>query len=93
MMDLVTEVRVIAETALSETEEKESASGHSKGALVCPTCGEPTLRRVARKGFMQRVIYARFGYYPWKCSGCEAAQMMKNRGARHRHRSSRKKEG
>jgi ribosomal protein L37AE/L43A len=93
MMDLVTEVRVIADTALSDTEEKESASGHSKGALVCPTCGTLTLRRVARKGFMQRVIYARFGFYPWKCSGCEAAQLIKNRGARHSRRSSRKSAG
>jgi hypothetical protein len=90
MRDLVTEVRVIADTALSDTEEKESASGHSKGALVCPTCGKPTLHRIARKGFMQRVIYAGLGYYPWLCSGCKTEQLMKNRGARHRRRSSRK---
>jgi len=37
---------------------------------------------------MQRVIYARFGYYPWRCSGCNTAQLMKKRGAHHRRRSS-----
>jgi hypothetical protein len=86
-MDWVTEVRVIAETELSDTEEKESTSGQSKGALKCSVCGGSTLSRIRRKGFMQRVIYSRLGYYPWKCSVCKATRQMKNRGVHRQHHS------
>lgn len=49
-------------------------------------CGKQTLYRTSRKGFLQRVVYARFGYYPWKCGSCKNVQMLKKRGV---HRSKR----
>lgn len=79
----------VSDTALNELDNTENTSGKdTSSAILCPTCGTQTLRRTSRKGFMQRVIYPRFGYYPWECSRCNVAQLIKNRGARHRRRKS-----
>jgi hypothetical protein len=50
-------------------------------------CGKQSLYRTSRKGFLQRVVLSRFGYYPWKCGMCKNVQMVKNRGVRSRRKS------
>jgi ribosomal protein L37AE/L43A len=63
-------------------EHERDARKH--GALSCPRCAKPTLYRVKRKGLLQRLLYPRFGYFPWKCKECNAVQLYKARGVRHR---------
>jgi ssDNA-binding Zn-finger/Zn-ribbon topoisomerase 1 len=88
-MGYATGLRNSDDTAVSESKSREKTSGNdSPGTNTCPACGTQTLRRTAREGFMQRAIYPRFGYYPWKCSGCQAVQLIKNRGARRRRTNS-----
>ena len=50
--------------------------------MQCPGCGENRLFRIQRKGFLQRRIYALFGYYPWKCRRCELLQLKRVRRER-----------
>jgi hypothetical protein len=88
-MGYVTEGPVVTDTALSDSTAKVSTSGQDNGGtLVCPACGTQTLRRTARDGFMQRIIYSSFGYFPWKCSKCKIVELIKNRGKRRRRRRS-----
>lgn len=88
-MGFIAELRIVTNTALSQSTDRENISGHNEdGKLLCPTCGTQTLRRTSREGFMQRAIFARFGYFPWKCSGCHVIRLIKNRGMRHRRRKS-----
>jgi hypothetical protein len=83
-MGSATDVRVLNDSVLNQSEKDEGSSAKSKGALVCPTCGTLTLYRVSRKGFAQRVVFARFGYFPWDCKTCKVVQLLKNRGTRRR---------
>ena len=89
-MGYVTEVPVLTDTGLSDSRENVNTSSEENGALVCQTCRTQTLHRIARKGFMQRAIYSRFGFFPWKCSMCKTVQLIKNRGKRSRRRRSEK---
>jgi len=50
--------------------------------MQCEKCARGELRRTARKGFLEQHIYARFGYYPWKCPVCKCRKLLKNRGQR-----------
>jgi len=45
-------------------------------------CNDNRMYRIRRKGFLQKLIYPLFGYYPWKCRHCEKTQMKKDRGER-----------
>jgi hypothetical protein len=87
-MGALSEVPVLSDGASSGSKEKEGSSRHSRGALVCPTCEKPSLRRASRKGFLQCVVFPWFGYFPWRCKSCKAVQLMKNRGSRRRRNSS-----
>jgi hypothetical protein len=35
------------------------------------------MRRLARQGFLQKKIYAYFGYYPWECPLCRDPLLLK----------------
>jgi hypothetical protein len=51
----------------------------------CPGCGNQ-LRRLARKGLLQRTLYPLLGYYPWECFACRTKRMVRARGQRTFHR-------
>ena len=88
-MGQVTQPLVPADGSLPNSTNTKNAAGKEQGeVLTCPACGALKLRRTSRKGFLQRVIYSRFGYYPWECSRCMFVQLSKNRGVRHHHRKS-----
>ena len=53
--------------------------------MHCKDCGN-SLRRLSRRGFLQKRIYSLFGYYPWECSNCGKVQLLKSRGNRRRSR-------
>jgi len=53
--------------------------------MQCTKCGS-NLRRLARKGFLQKEIFPRFGYYPWECPVCHGTIMLKKRYQRKTHR-------
>jgi competence CoiA-like predicted nuclease len=53
--------------------------------MQCKKCGSD-LRRLARKGFLQKEIYPRFGYYPWECPVCRGTLMLKKQYQRKKHR-------
>ena len=53
-----------------------------KDFMECPQCLRGEFRRTARKGFFERHIYVRFGYFPWKCPTCRFRTLLKSRGER-----------
>ncbi|HWA93698.1 MAG TPA: hypothetical protein VG844_03785 [Terracidiphilus sp.] len=55
--------------------------------VYCKQCGGSRMRRLPREGFMQKNIYAIFGYYPWECPVCRVTQYVHLRGKR-AHRES-----
>lgn len=60
--------------------------------LTCPKCGLHRLQRLARRGFLQRRIYAFFGYYPWECPKCRETVMLKLRYRHNEQRHRRRRE-
>jgi len=52
---------------------------------VCAACGN-TMRRLARRGFLQSKILPIVGYYPWECFACRNKKLMRSRGTRAFHR-------
>lgn len=86
MGSTITNVPINNQAAAGESQDSESRS-RSGGALTCPKCAKQTLYRVKRKGLLQRFLYARLGYYPWKCKDCKAVQLYKARGVRRRSSS------
>jgi hypothetical protein len=44
--------------------------------MNCRECGN-SLRRLARRGFLQVRIFPLFGYYPWECPVCRKTIMVK----------------
>ena len=68
-----------------------AASTEIKTHVPCPECGYE-MRRAERKGFLQRIVYSFFGYYPWQCPLCKGHFMLKRRRRRrssssHKHHS------
>lgn len=47
--------------------------------VFCPECGGKGIRRVERKGFMQKHVYSWFGYFPWYCRECHKYSMVRKR--------------
>ncbi len=47
--------------------------------VFCPECGGKRVRRVERKGFMQKHIYPWFGYFPWSCRDCRTFFLLRKR--------------
>lgn len=56
-----------------------------RGELHCSNCGSTYLRRLRRRGFMQRLVFSTFGYYPWECGQCKEPFLIKKRRSRRRH--------
>jgi hypothetical protein len=61
-----------------------SAAGKKKVKTECSRCGS-NLRRLSRKGFLQRRVYTWFGYYPWECPVCRDLLLIKKQHQRKRH--------
>ncbi len=47
--------------------------------IPCSHCGNPHLRRVPRKGFLQDKVFPLFGYYPWECPLCRQKRLLRRR--------------
>src|SRR6185437_12162456 len=47
--------------------------------VICPTCGQHALFRCQRKGFLQTRLYPVFGLYPWSCTCCRRACLLRLR--------------
>ncbi len=60
--------------------------------VVCPQCKARTAMRINRTSFLERQVYPRFGYYPWKCGGCGITFLYQFQGTRVRRRKSEKSE-
>jgi hypothetical protein len=75
----IADSQLVVETVAEEKVEKNHRA-------VCPRCGIDYLRRMSRSGFLQRVIYPIFGYYPWRCRVCRGSYMIKKRGKVDRQR-------
>ncbi len=50
--------------------------------VYCPECGASRIRRVERKGFMQKHVYPFFGYFPWHCRECRQYVLLRRRYSR-----------
>ena len=44
--------------------------------------------RINRTSFMERQVYWRFGYYPWKCGDCGGSFLYRFKGHRVKRRKS-----
>ncbi|HUA96913.1 MAG TPA: hypothetical protein VMA34_01145 [Terracidiphilus sp.] len=42
------------------------------------------MRRVARRGFLQKKVYPVLGLYPWECGACREVTMVRKRYQRKR---------
>ena len=52
--------------------------------LPCPDCKVVSMRRISRKGFLQKRVLSLFGLYPWECYQCREIRMLHERGMRKR---------
>jgi hypothetical protein len=68
--------------------ERPGESVDARTGGRCAKCGSHKLRRVERKGFLQKKVYSFFGYYPWRCSTCRTRFLLRKRD----YRASRKKD-
>lgn len=50
---------------------------HSR--MICAECGGNRVRRVERRGFMQKHIYPFFGFFPWYCRKCNHYFILRKR--------------
>ena len=50
--------------------------------VKCPTCSANVALRVSRSGFLQKVLLAPIGVYPWKCGACGTVFLFRHRGYR-----------
>ena len=70
---------------MHEASTHSAVAGHlvemtaAKDRVYCQKCGSDRVYRVERKGFMQKMIYPLFGYYPWRCKGCRDHVMLHKR--------------
>jgi DNA-directed RNA polymerase subunit RPC12/RpoP len=56
--------------------------------MQCKQCGQNgRMLRTRRTGFLEKRIYAIFGFYPWICSQCKKRIHLKNRGIRRSDRN------
>ena len=53
--------------------------------MYCTRCGH-SLQRMQRRGFLQKRVYPRFGYYPWHCPYCREPMILKKQHENKKHR-------
>jgi hypothetical protein len=66
----------------SQAKKYTSSSHKASSSLLCPRCHANGLRRIQRKGFWQKLVATRFGYFPWECKICRAVSLFRDRGIR-----------
>jgi hypothetical protein len=47
----------------------------------CPHCGARALYRRERRGFLQRRVFPRLGFYPWNCASCRKSALLRLRSS------------
>jgi uncharacterized C2H2 Zn-finger protein len=52
--------------------------------VTCRSCGAGVAIRINRNGFLQRKVFGRLGFYPWKCGACGTVFLYHRRYDRHR---------
>ena len=50
--------------------------------LTCPKCASISCERVRREGFLQTILLARIGRFPWRCNDCSSQFFTSLRGHR-----------
>jgi hypothetical protein len=58
-----------------------------KSVMTCTHCGS-VLRRLQRKGFLQRTVLPLFGYYPWECPYCREPLLLRRQYRRKKRKVS-----
>ncbi|MGH9561369.1 MAG: hypothetical protein ACRD3S_07935, partial [Terracidiphilus sp.] len=70
----------MSEAVIQEVPTERFVEATSAKELVsCHRCGSGKVRRVFREGFLQANIYPLLGYYPWRCSQCGQAVILRKR--------------
>jgi hypothetical protein len=76
----------MAEELVQEVSVEHGAVERStKELLLCPKCEVGKLQRVFREGFLQEIIYPRFGYFPWRCLTCGHLEILHKRHRKRFH--------
>ena len=47
---------------------------------TCDRCGGAPYRRVNRKGWLERVLLPKLGFYPWECVHCRIRRFFRDSG-------------
>jgi hypothetical protein len=47
---------------------------------TCQRCEEAELRRVNRRGFLEKIVLPYFGVYPWECVFCRKKMLLHDDG-------------
>jgi hypothetical protein len=47
---------------------------------TCARCGDGPLRRVNRKGWLERVLLPKLGFFPWECVQCRTRRFVRDSG-------------
>ncbi len=63
---------------------RESSRKKMRTKLKCPNCGQEQLSRIARHGFLRKIVYPLFGFYPWECAICRKDYLIRRRGGSYR---------
>lgn len=78
---------VLSDVSAAQAKKYTSSSHKTSSRLDCPACHSFGLHRGERKGFWQKLVASRFGYYPWECTFCREKHLLKDRGLRRRSRT------
>ena len=55
---------------------------HASEQMLCPDCGSGHMRRLYRRGLVQKVLMGLMGFYPWECPVCRLPYYSRKRNQR-----------
>jgi hypothetical protein len=47
--------------------------------MECPKCHYEGIERSKRRGFFEKKVKSLFGFYPWRCAGCNSRFFLRAR--------------
>jgi hypothetical protein len=56
-----------------------TAQAGSRIEVQCPGCGNHHPHRLERRGFLEKKVLPKFGYYPWMCGHCRTSFLIRKR--------------
>jgi hypothetical protein len=51
---------------------------------ICPSCRYGEFRRINRRGWIERDVLSRLGWFPWECVICRRKKLFRDEGLKSR---------